>query len=128
MAVVSISIDSIAVGGDGVGRSEGLVVFVPRTAPGDVVTAQIASKGQFARGKLADVVSPATVRIEPPCPHYTRDKCGGCQLQHMTYDSQLAAKQLIIFKSTPQRDARLHGRRTPSRSTRLKCENESALG
>jgi len=99
MAVVSVSIDSIAAGGDGVGRSDGLVVFVPRTAPGDVVTAQIASKGQFARGKLADVVSPAAVRIEPPCPHYTRDKCGGCQLQHMTYDSQLSAKQLIIRDS-----------------------------
>ena len=40
MAVVSVSIDSIAAGGDGVGRSNGLVVFVPRTAPGDVVTAQ----------------------------------------------------------------------------------------
>jgi len=99
MAVVSISIDSIAVGGDGVGRSNGLVVFVPRTAPGDVVTAQIASKGQFARGKLADIVSPAVVRIDPPCPHYTRDKCGGCQLQHMTYDAQLSAKQLIIRDS-----------------------------
>lgn len=99
MGVVSLSIDSIAVGGDGVGRSAGLVVFVPRTAPGDVVTAQIASMGQFARGKLADVVSPAAVRIDPPCPHYTRDKCGGCQLQHMTYDSQLAAKQLIIRDS-----------------------------
>ena len=99
MAVVSISIDSIAVGGDGVGRSNGLVVFVPRTAPGDVVTAQIASKGQFARGKLADIVSPAVVRIDPPCPHYTRDKCGGCQLQHMTYDAQLDAKRGIIRDS-----------------------------
>ena len=99
MAIVSVSIDSIAAGGDGVGRSNGLVVFVPRTAPGDVVTAQIAGKGHFARGILANVVSPATVRVEPPCPHYTRDKCGGCQLQHMTYESQLAAKQMIIRDS-----------------------------
>jgi 23S rRNA (uracil1939-C5)-methyltransferase len=109
MAVVSISIDSIAVGGDGVGRSEGLVVFVPRTAPGDVVTAQIASKGQFGRGKLTEVVSPATVRIDPPCPHYTRDKCGGCQLQHMTYESQLAAKQLIIRDSIQRIGKRIVG-------------------
>lgn len=99
MPVVSVSIDSIAAGGDGVGRSNGLVVFVPRTAPGDVITAQIAGKGHFARGILANVVSPATVRIEPPCPHYTRDKCGGCQLQHMTYESQLTAKQMIIRDS-----------------------------
>jgi 23S rRNA (uracil1939-C5)-methyltransferase len=99
MAVVSVSIDSIAAGGDGVGRSNGLVVFVPRTAPGDVVTAQISGKGHFARGALVSIVSPSAARIEPPCPHYTRDKCGGCQLQHMTYESQLSAKQTIIRDS-----------------------------
>ena len=99
MAVVSVSIDSIAAGGDGVGRSNGLVVFVPRTAPGDVVTAQTSGKGHFARGALRSIVSSSPVRIEPPCPHYTRDNCGGCQLQHMTYESQLAAKQTIIRDS-----------------------------
>ncbi len=96
MPVVSISIDSIAAGGDGVGRSNGLVVFVPRTAPADVVTAQISGKGHFARGTLSSIVTPSPVRIDPPCPHYTRDRCGGCQLQHMTYKSQIAAKQLVI--------------------------------
>lgn len=99
MAAVSVSIESIAAGGDGVGRSNGLVIFVPRTAPGDVVTAQISGKGHFARGTLRSIASPSPVRIDPPCPHYTRDNCGGCQLQHMTYDSQLAAKQMIIRDS-----------------------------
>lgn len=99
MAAVSVSIESIAAGGDGVGRSNGLVVFVPRTAPGDVVTAQISGKGHFARGTLRSIASPSPVRIDPPCPHYTRDNCGGCQLQHMTYESQLAAKQMIIRDS-----------------------------
>jgi 23S rRNA (uracil1939-C5)-methyltransferase len=99
MATVSVAIDSIAAGGDGVGRNEGLVVFVPRTAPGDVVTTQIAGRGRFARGTLRSVITPSPSRIDPPCPHYTRDKCGGCQLQHMTYESQLAAKQLIIRDS-----------------------------
>ena len=99
MAVVSVAIDSIAAGGDGVGRTNGLVVFVPRTAPGDVVTAQISGKGHFARGALRSIVTPSPARIEPSCPHYTRDKCGGCQLQHMTHDSQLVAKQIIIRDS-----------------------------
>ena len=99
MAVVSVSIESIAAGGDGVGRKEGLVVFVPRTAPGDLVTAQISGRGHFARGSLGNIVTPSPVRIEPSCPHYTRDKCGGCQLQHVTYESQLAAKQTIIRDS-----------------------------
>jgi 23S rRNA (uracil1939-C5)-methyltransferase len=98
-AVISLPIDSIAAGGDGVGRTDGLVVFVPRTAPGDVVTAQVSGKGHFARGLLKNIVTPSTVRIDPPCPHYTRDRCGGCQVQHMTYESQLVAKQLIIRDS-----------------------------
>lgn len=97
--VMSLAIDSIAAGGDGVGRSNGLVVFVPRTAPGDVVTVQIAGRGHFARGALRTVVTPSPSRIDPPCPHYKRDRCGGCQVQHLTYDSQLAAKQLIIRDS-----------------------------
>jgi len=99
MATVSVAIESIAAGGDGVGRKDGLVVFVPRTAPGDVVTAQIAGRGHFARGALRNVVTASPSRIAPPCPHYTRDRCGGCQLQHMTYESQLSAKQLIIRDS-----------------------------
>ena len=97
MAVATVTVDSIAAGGDGVGRSEGLVVFIPRTAPGDVVTAQISTKGRFARGILRSVVSASPVRIDPPCPHYTRDKCGGCQLQHTDYyKGQRAAKRAII--------------------------------
>jgi 23S rRNA (uracil1939-C5)-methyltransferase len=99
MATVSVAIDSIAAGGDGVGRNEGLVVFVPRTAPGDVVTAQISGRGHFARGALRNVVTESAARIDPPCGHYTRDKCGGCQLQHMSYESQLSAKQRIIRDS-----------------------------
>ncbi len=99
MPSVSVQIDSIAAGGDGVGRTDGLVVFVPRTAPGDIVTAQISGRGHFARGALRNVVTASPVRIDPPCAHYTRDRCGGCQVQHMSYDAQLAAKQLIIRDS-----------------------------
>src|SRR5205823_13820414 len=94
--IVSVPIDSIAAGGDGVGRNNGLVVFVPRTAPGDLVTARIAGKGTFARGALRTIARPSSERIDPPCQHYTRDRCGGCQLQHMSYAAQLKAKQRII--------------------------------
>jgi 23S rRNA (uracil1939-C5)-methyltransferase len=94
--VVSLEIESIAAGGDGVARSSGLVVFVPRTAPGELVTARISGKGTFARGSLRTIARPSDDRIEPPCPHYTRDRCGGCQIQHMSYSSQLRAKQRIV--------------------------------
>ena len=63
------------------------------------MTAQVAGRGHFARGFLRTVVTASPVRTDPPCPHYTRDRCGGCQVQHMTYESQLAAKQLIIRDS-----------------------------
>ena len=99
MAMATVAIDSIAAGGDGVGRRDGLVVFVPRTAPGDVIKAQVSGKARFARGALREILTPSPARIDPPCLHYTRDKCGGCQLQHMNYESQRAAKQTIIRDS-----------------------------
>jgi 23S rRNA (uracil1939-C5)-methyltransferase len=95
-SIVTVPIDSIAAGGDGVGRSDGLVVFVPRSAPGDVVTARISGKGHFARGSLTTIVSASADRTEPPCEHYARDRCGGCQIQHITYEAQLAAKKRIV--------------------------------
>jgi 23S rRNA (uracil1939-C5)-methyltransferase len=94
--IATVTIDTVAAGGDGVGRHEGLVVFVPRTAPGDVVRAELESRGRFARALPLEVVSPSTERVDPPCAHYTRDACGGCQLQHIAYPAQLAAKQRIV--------------------------------
>ena len=95
-APVRLTIESIAAGGDGVARHEGLVVFVPRTAPGDVVQASVTVQGRFARGQLVAVDEPSPVRIAPPCAHYVDDRCGGCQLQHIAYDAQLAAKAGIV--------------------------------
>jgi 23S rRNA (uracil1939-C5)-methyltransferase len=95
-AAVEIEIESIAAGGDGVGRTEGLVCFVPRTAPGDRATVELRPKGRLARGRLIAVVRPSAARTEPPCAHYTHDRCGGCQLQHLRYEAQLDAKRSII--------------------------------
>src|SRR4051812_554563 len=97
--LIDVPIDSIAAGGDGVGRTNGLVVFIPRSAPGDVVSARIAAKGTFARGSLTTIVSASADRVVPPCVHYTRDKCGGCQIQHIAYPAQLSAKMQIIADS-----------------------------
>lgn len=96
IATAELEIASIAAGGDGVGRTEGQVVFVPRAAPGDVVRVALEAKGRFARGEITELLRAAPARVDPPCPHYTADRCGGCQLQHMSYDAQLAAKERII--------------------------------
>ena len=96
MTRARLHIDSIAAGGDGVARAGGLVVFVPRTAPGDDVDADIVVHGRFARGSIRRLIAASPSRTDPPCEHYTRDRCGGCQLQHLRYDAQLSAKQGIV--------------------------------
>lgn len=95
-----VAITRIAAGGDGVGRlSDGRVVFIPRTAPGDRVRLRDGSfegHRKFARAEVGEIVEASPARVEPPCPHYTQDHCGGCQLQHVAYDAQLSAKRAIV--------------------------------
>ncbi|MHB8839200.1 MAG: class I SAM-dependent RNA methyltransferase, partial [Gemmatimonadaceae bacterium] len=94
--LLTLDITAIAAGGDGVARHEGLVVFVPRTAPGDRVVARVQSKGRFARGVLVQVERSGPGRVEPACAHYLRDRCGGCQLQHLALDAQRDAKAQMV--------------------------------
>ncbi len=94
-----VAITSIAAGGEGVGRlADGRAVFVARTAPGERVRLREGVKlhKSFARGELAEVVAPGAARVTAPCRHYVQDHCGGCQLQHVTYEAQLAAKRAIV--------------------------------
>jgi 23S rRNA (uracil1939-C5)-methyltransferase len=93
-----VRIRAIAAGGDGVGTLEdGRVVFVPRTAPGDVVECRVAeSRRRFARAVPLRVIEAGPGRTEPECPHYVADQCGGCQLQHLAYEAQLEAKRRIV--------------------------------
>lgn len=98
-AVATITIDRIAAGGDGVGRLDGLAVFVPRTAPGD--TAQIAYRvhGRLGRGRVLQRLASSPERVDAACAHYDADHCGGCQLQHLDSASQRAARQHIVQDS-----------------------------
>ena len=95
-AQARVRVESIAAGGDGVARHDGMAVFIPRTAPGDLVDVTLELRGRFARGSVVSLVEPSSIRVAPSCHHYTRDRCGGCQLQHMTYESQLDAKSTIV--------------------------------
>lgn len=96
MTVVPIT--RISAGGDGVGRlPDGMVVFVPRTAPGDEAEIEIVeTRKRHAHGRLLRLVRAGAARVEPACPHYTADRCGGCQLQHLTVAAQLQAKGAIV--------------------------------
>ena len=92
----TVTIERIAAGGDGVARHDGMVVFVPRAVPGDVVTVALQRQRTFARGRILDVVTSSTDREPAPCPHYEGDRCGGCQLQGLAYRAQLAIKGDLI--------------------------------
>jgi 23S rRNA (uracil1939-C5)-methyltransferase len=94
--VVELDIHGIAAGGDGVGRADGLVVFAPRTAPGDRIRASVERGKRFARASHVQILTPSPDRTQPTCPHYDGDRCGGCQLQHMTDDAQRRAKAGVI--------------------------------
>ncbi len=92
----TIAIDAIAAGGDGVGRINGLAVFVPRTAPGDVAQISVTPHGRFARGRVAQIISPSPLRVAPACRHYVADDCGGCQLQHLSIVAQRDVKSRLV--------------------------------
>jgi 23S rRNA (uracil1939-C5)-methyltransferase len=96
-AILELDVDSLAAGGDGVGRdANGRVTFVPRTAPGDRVRVRTVQETKtFARAELVELLAPAASRVEPPCPHFLAG-CGGCQWLHVARTEQLAAKQSIV--------------------------------
>ena len=92
---VSLTIHDIAFGGEGVGRVEQMVVFVPFVIIGETVEIEITEvKKNFARAKLLRVVTPSEKRVNPECRYYTA--CGGCQYQHMDYAEQLLIKHKQI--------------------------------
>lgn len=88
-------IEKIVPRGFGLAFAEGLTVFVPLAAPGDVLAVRIAElKGKTAFAEIESVVTPSPHRILPPCEYF--GACGGCDFQQMDYAAQLAAKVGII--------------------------------
>jgi 23S rRNA (uracil1939-C5)-methyltransferase len=91
-ALVTIEITDINDAGEGVGRIDSHVVFVPDTAVGDWADVRLVQiKRNHGYGQLQNLVIESPDRTRPNC--IVADKCGGCQLQHITYPAQLAAKQ-----------------------------------
>jgi tRNA/tmRNA/rRNA uracil-C5-methylase (TrmA/RlmC/RlmD family) len=89
---IPLTIETVAFGGDGLGRHEGRVVFVPFTAPGDEIDARLTDvKPGFARGIIQNFRKAGPDRETPPCPYY--QNCGGCQYQHLTYAAELKIKE-----------------------------------
>ncbi|MBI2066970.1 MAG: class I SAM-dependent RNA methyltransferase [Deltaproteobacteria bacterium] len=93
-----VVIERLAHGGNGVGRINNKVVFVPGTVPGDRVKICITeSRGRFDRGEVLEILEPSPGRISPRCSVF--GLCGGCQWQHLDYATQLREKTAILKES-----------------------------
>ena len=89
---ISVLIDDLAFGGEGVGRIDGYVIFVRGGIPGDRVTVRLTeARARYGRGVIETVEVPSADRIDAPCAYFGR--CGGCRLQHVAYPAQLAFQE-----------------------------------
>ncbi len=92
---ITVRISDIAFGGEGVARNGEFVVFVPFTAPDELVEAEVVEvKKRFARARLIRVAESSPDRVEPECAYF--GQCGGCQYQHLSYKVQLQLKHKQI--------------------------------
>ena len=97
-ALETITIDSLAYGGDSVGHIGEKVIFIPGCVPGDRVLVEVREdRGSFFRGTVKELISPSPERVEPFCPLVSR--CGGCQWQAVSYHEQLRWKRTIVKES-----------------------------
>lgn len=93
--IIELTVDSLAFGGEGVAKYDGIAIFIPDVAPGDVIKAEIISaKKSYAKAKLVEIITPSKDRIKPFCG--LANVCGGCQWQHLDYEAQLKAKKQIV--------------------------------
>ncbi|PAF21014.1 23S rRNA (uracil(1939)-C(5))-methyltransferase RlmD [Terribacillus saccharophilus] len=89
---IELTFEDLTHDGDGVGKVDGYPLFVPYALPGETAQVKvIKTKKNFGFGKLMEITKPSPARVEPPCNVYIQ--CGGCQLQHMSYQLQLEMKQ-----------------------------------
>ena len=87
----TMSITDIGTNGEGIGRIDGYTVFVEGALPEEVIKVLIVkTKKHFGYGKLLEILEPSPHRVTPACP--VAAKCGGCQLQHLSYEGQLSFK------------------------------------
>lgn len=94
---ITVTLTSIAHGGEAIGHHAGKIVFVPYAIPGETVQAEIIEEKQrWARARLVRVIKPSPDRTLPPCPYFGPDQCSGCQWQHISYGRQLELKAEVV--------------------------------
>ena len=104
---IDLYISGITHSGNGVGRVQGIAVFVPGVVPGDKVRAEVAElKKNYAVARLLEITVPSAFRRDPECPRFSG--CGGCRLQNVDYQEQVRLKTTLV-KDSLSRIAGLDG-------------------
>ena len=93
--VITLTIQDVTIEGDGIGKYNDAVIFVPRTAIGDVLKVKIIKEAKnYFVGKIQEILLPFHDRISPDCNNYKN--CGGCVFRHLSYDAELKIKEKHI--------------------------------
>ena len=86
-----MTIEKLVAGGDGLARHQGVLLFVPRAAPGDRLRVRLVERRpDYGRAEIVELLAPGPGRRTPPCPYFER--CGGCDLQHLEDSLQVRLK------------------------------------
>jgi 23S rRNA (uracil1939-C5)-methyltransferase len=92
--LLKVEIEKLVPGGDGLTRYNGFVIFVPYGVPGDILKVKVKKKRDYGIGEIVEILEPSEHRKSPECPLFP--KCGGCQWQMISYDSQVKFKKILI--------------------------------
>ncbi|MCX7785810.1 MAG: 23S rRNA (uracil(1939)-C(5))-methyltransferase RlmD, partial [candidate division WOR-3 bacterium] len=96
--IIKIKIDKIVYQGSGIGKFNGVKVFVPYSAPDDIVQVKVIEKKKnYWLAEIKKILEPSAIRTIPPCAYFTQ--CGGCDLQHIKYCFQLEIKKEFALES-----------------------------
>ncbi len=94
---IILNITDVTSDGNGIGKYNGMAVFVPLTAIGDECLVKILKvKKNYAFGKVLEIIKPSNSRITPDCPVFNR--CGGCVYRHIDYSAELEIKQNKVYE------------------------------
>ncbi|MBO5460693.1 MAG: 23S rRNA (uracil(1939)-C(5))-methyltransferase RlmD [Ruminococcus sp.] len=94
--IVTVTIEDIGVDGEGIGKVDGYTLFIKDAVIGDTVEAKIMkAKKNYGYARLMKILTPSEHRVEPKCAFARR--CGGCQIQEMSYEQQLIFKENKVY-------------------------------
>ncbi len=115
---ITLNVENLSGEGRTIARHDGLVFFVEKAVPGDVVRARIRKLGKnFADARAVELLTPSPLRVAPRCKHF--GVCGGCSRQDLLYDAQLQFKRQLVVDAFE----RIGGLKDPVVHAVLGCED-----